>query len=398
MVPRHAMEGNLKQALSCDILICGAGLAGLSLAYRGIESGKWGNEKIIILDPSIKVENDKTWSFWKKEKGPFDDLIFKSWTNLSVFSNAGEKINLETGNYTYNSIRSVDFYHHTRTYLKAQPNVTFIHEAVKRLHTNADGCLAETEQMEIKARYAFNSVYEKPKLKPSTQYFLQHFKGVIIKSPEIQMADHEAFLMDYRTDQSNGTTFLYTLPLGNNELFVEYTLFSKQLLEQSAYDDAIGEYLKSILKLKEYEILHTEYGVIPMTDHDFDRFDGHIVNIGTMGGDTRGATGYTFANVQKTITNILAAWSGTGDLKPWEENVSAKHKLYDAIMLNVLNDGDYGGHELFRDLFKNAKAHYIFKFLDAETGISEDLRIITSLKPMPFLKALSKVVRSKMSN
>jgi lycopene beta-cyclase len=389
------MEGNLKETLVCDILICGAGLAGLSLVYRGIESGKWLNEKIIIVDPSSKEENDKTWSFWKKDKGAFDDLIFKTWTNLSVFANSGEKISLDTGGYTYSSIRSLDFYQHTRTYLKSQANVKFIYEAVQSLSTTNKTCLAETENYQINAGYAFNAVYETPTLKPSTQYYLQHFKGIVIESQEICMKEDEAFLMDFRTNQTHGTTFLYTLPLGKNELFVEYTLFSKQLLDQSEYDDAIAQYLKAVLKLKSYEVLHTEFGVIPMTDHHFSRFNNRIINIGTIGGDTRGATGYSFTNVQKTITKILAAWNVAGSLSPWPEVINWKHKLYDSIMLNVLSGGEYAGHRLFTDLFKNAKARYIFKFLDAETGIADDLRIITSLKPMPFINALGKVLRSK---
>jgi len=391
------MEGSLKQELSCDILICGAGLAGLSLAFRGIKSGKWDKEKIIIVDPSSKEENDKTWSFWKKEQGPFDELIFKSWSKLSVFTFAGEKIQLDTDKYNYNSIRSDDFYCHTRTFLLAQPNVTFLKASVQALRSTQEECLAETTNHKIKAGYAFNSIYDKPLLSTSTQYFLQHFKGVIIRSQEIQILEHEAYLMDFRTDQSQGTTFFYTLPLSQHEIFVEYTLFSKQLLEQSAYDAAIAEYLTDILHLKSYEILHTEYGVIPMTDHKFNRFQDRIVNIGTVGGDTRGATGYTFTNVQKTISRILAAWGDGSTLKPWREVVDAKHHIYDSIMLNVLNDGKYVGHRLFSDLFKNAKANYIFKFLDAETGILEDLRIITSLKPLPFIDALTKVIRSKVS-
>lgn len=397
MVPRHLMEGNLKKELNCDILICGAGLSGLSLAFRGIKSGTWRNERIIIVEPSSKQENDKTWSFWKEDIGPFEDLIFKSWSNLSVFSNVGTKIPLDTGAYAYNSIRSVDFYRHTRTYLQAQANVSFIHEAVQNLVSTPEGCVAETANYQIKGAYAFNSIYEVPPLKPGTQYFLQHFKGVIIKSDELVMKEDEAFLMDFRTDQSHGTTFFYTLPLGANELFVEYTLFSKQLLAQSDYDNAIKHYLKEVLRLKDYEVLHTEYGVIPMTDHDFKRFDNRIVNIGTIGGDTRGATGYTFSTVQKTITKILAAWRDGEPLVPWPEVINGKHKLYDAIMLNVLNDGGYEGHQLFADLFNNAKAKYIFKFLDAESGIGNDLRIITSLRPLPFVKALVKVIRRKMS-
>lgn len=394
MVFRHSMAGNLKE-LNCDILICGAGLAGLSLVYRAIKAAKWLDQKIVIVDQEAKGRNDKTWSFWTKDPGPFDELIFRSWSELAVFANNGQKINLDSGSYTYKSIRSIDFYQYTLAFLEAQHNVSFIFEPLSSLVSSQEGCLAITSHHRIHAAFAFNSIYKQPALKTGAQYFLQHFKGVVVKSSEICMKADEAYLMDFRTSQTHGATFFYTLPLSADELFVEYTLFSKYVLDQSSYDDAIAAYIKNILKLSSYEVLHTEFGVIPMTDHQFSRFEGRIVNIGTIGGDTRGATGYTFTNIQKTVTKILSAWSGKNPLSPWNEVVNAKHRLFDAILLNVLNSGAYAGHRLFCDLFKNVKAHYIFKFLDAETRIPDDLRIITSLKPMPFVHALRKVIRAK---
>lgn len=390
------MGGKIKEVLNCDILICGAGLAGLSLAYRALKSGLWQSEKIIIADPRENRLNDKTWSFWKKTSGDFDDLIFKSWTHLLVFSNSGEAIPLKTGPYSYNSIRSLDFYEHVIRYLKNQSNVQFVYEHIVSLETDISQCTAVTEQYTIRSLYVFNSIYEKPSLAKTSQYFLQHFKGVVIESSEISMNTDEAYLMDYRTGQQYGTTFFYTLPLSSSSLFIEYTLFSKSLLDQASYDEAIASYIKNVLKLKTYIIKHSEFGIIPMTDHHFARTNGNIMNIGTMGGDTRGATGYTFTNVQKTISRILNSWKVSKKPGPFKEVISAKHMVYDAILLNVLDEKKYEGHELFCDLFRNAKAENIFKFLDAESSLSEDLQIILSLRPLPFVKALGKVVYSNV--
>lgn len=390
------MGGKIKEQLNCDILICGAGLAGLSLAYRAIKNGLWQGEKVIIVDPIVKRENDKTWSFWKKADGDFDELIFKSWNRLLVFTNSGEEISLETGPYCYNSIRSLDFYEHVLGYLNNQENVRFLFEPIVSLESEDYGCIAHTNFHTIESEYVFNSIYEKPSLAKPTQYFLQHFKGVVIESSEISMNSDEAYLMDYRTGQENGTTFFYTLPLSSSSLFVEYTLFSKSILDQSSYDQAIFTYLENVLKLENYIITHTEFGIIPMTDHHFSRTNGNIINIGTIGGDTRGSTGYTFANVQKTISRILSSWAESKRPVPIKEAISVKHRMYDSILLNVLDDGQYQGHELFCDLFRNTGAYNIFKFLDADSSISGDLQIILSLKPYPFVKALGKIMYSRI--
>lgn len=388
------MGGKIKEQLNCDILICGAGLAGLSLAYRALKSGLWKGEKIIIADPVEHRTNDKTWSFWKKADGEFDELIFKSWTSLVVFSNSGERIPLKTGPYSYNSIRSIDFYEHVLDYLSKQTNVQFLFEQIISLNTDDTSCISDTDIHTITSQYVFNSIYEKPRIAKTAQYFLQHFKGVVIESSEISFNKDEAYLMDYRTGQEDGTTFFYTLPLSSNSLFIEYTLFSKSLLDHASYDQAISAYIRDVLKLKIYQVIHTEFGVIPMTDHHFTRTKGNITNIGTVGGDTRGATGYTFTNVQKTVSRILHSWAVSKRPGPFKEAISGKHRLYDAILLNVLDAKEYPGDQLFCDLFKNASADKIFSFLDAETSISGDLQIVLSLKPLPFVKALGKVIRS----
>lgn len=389
------MGGTIKKEIRCDLLICGAGLAGLSLVYRALKAGLWQQQTIIIVTPTAQRENDKTWSFWKKDAGVFDELISKSWNQLSVFCNAGEQIQLNTGDYSYNTIRSIDFYEHVLSYLHTQENVQFFYEQVLSLDTNAFSCIAKTDYHFIRSVYAFNSIFELPKLREGQQYFLQHFKGVIIEVNALNMHVDEAYLMDYRTGQEHGTTFFYTLPLSSTSLFVEYTLFSKVLLEQDLYDLAIENYIKDVLKIKSYNITHTEVGVIPMTDHHFQRTRGNIINIGTIGGDTRGATGYTFINIQKTISEILHVWEISNSPIPIKESISAKHKLYDSILLNVLDRREYAGHELFCDLFKNTDACKIFEFLDAESSLLKDLRIILSLRPLPFVKAVKNALYSR---
>ena len=39
-------------------------------------------------------------------------------------------------------------------------------------------------------------------------------------------------------------------------------------------------------------------------------------------------------------------------------------------------------------LFKNRKPQLIFKFLDEETSLWEDVKFISALSPMPFINAL----------
>jgi lycopene beta-cyclase len=390
------MASRLKHAAFFDIIICGAGLAGLSLVYRAMKTGIWKDLQILVVDEPAHERQDKTWSFWAKEPGPFDEIICKKWPKLLFVTHEGSQIPLRLNGYVYNSILSVDFEALTLSYLANCTNVTFCYEKVLSMHSAGQECTIQTSDNSYTSKYIFNSIYTKPAMNTGEQYFLQHFKGLLIKTSLPQFDPEVASLMDFRTGQEHGASFFYALPFSRNELFVEYTIFSKTLLEKEQYDQKISEYLRKVLKVDAYEVTKTEYGVIPMTDHVFERFDGNVVNIGSAGGDTRGATGYTFTNVQKTVGKILDSW--TKDQTPFfkSENIGIKNQLYDGTLLSVLDAGQYPGHQIFADLFTGTRADHVFSFLDAESSLITDISIIKALRPLPFLKAMLSVIGRKI--
>ncbi|MCD0490234.1 hypothetical protein LPB86_18480 [Pedobacter sp. MC2016-14] len=381
--------------IKCDIIISGGGMAGLSLLYRALKEGLWHDKHIVVVDKHSKQNNDKTWSFWKKEQTDFDEIISHSWNDLLFYSNSGKQLHLDAAPYTYCTIRSLDFYNFVLAYLKTFPNVSFYLDEVRSWYHKDQQSFLHTARYQFAGEFLFNSIYQKPVLHSHSQYFLQHFKGVIIQLNEPTRL-RAAHLMDFRTSQEHGTTFFYTLPLSESVIFVEYTIFSKSLLRPAEYDAKIETYINDELNITQYKVIEEEFGAIPMTDHMFNRFDGSIVNIGTAGGDTRASTGYTFINTQKTISKILHSLKQHGHASFGAETIALKQQLYDSTLLNVLDGNRYQGHQLFYDLFKGTPASTIFSFLDAETSIFEDLQIMKSLRVAPFLKSFLAAVYRKL--
>jgi len=369
----------------------------LSLVYRALKEGIWNNQKILIIEKDAKDQNDRTWCFWQKEeeRSEFEEIIFRRWSDFLFFSNEGVKIKLDTGTYGYKMIRSIDFYKYVLLFIKGFDQVSCINEKIESVRSVGDEAEVTTSKSSYKAKYVFNSVYVKPLLKSYDQYFLQHFKGVTIQTEEFRENPSQINFMDFRTSQKNGATFFYTLPLSQTEIFTEYTIFSKTLLTQKDYDTGIREYIDRILKIKNYKIIEEEFGVIPMTDFSFQRKSGNVINIGSAGGDTRASTGYTFVNTQKTITKIIRSFQENNHPFFDQESINKKHKILDATFLNVFDAGQYLGDEIFTDLFKNVKAKTIFKFLDAESSMLDDLRIMASLKAKHFIGPFLKVLRNK---
>ena len=369
-----------------DIIVCGGGMSGLSLLYRALKSGIWDNKTILLIDKSDKSINDRTWCFWENSPSPFEEIIFRKWDEMCFFSSDNQGYLLDTGEYTYNMIRSIDFYDYTLDYLKTRANLTIINENIITITTTDNGCEVITDNKKLNSDYVFNSIYTRPDLKEKHTYLLQHFKGVLIESSELNLNPNKIYLMDFRTNQENGNTFFYVLPTSGNTALVEYTLFSEKLLEKDLYDKRIEEYITDILTIKDYKILESEFGVIPMTDYPFSRANKNIINIGTIGGDTRGSTGYTFTNTQKTITKIINNYSINGIPHFHKEHISSRHKLYDSTLLKVLANGKYKGHHLFTDMFSSAKASDILAFLDSESTLKQEFKVIKSLIPQYFIK------------
>ena len=112
--------------------------------------------------------------------------------------------------------------------------------------------------------------------------------------------------MDFTVPQKGNTRFMYVLPTSKREALFEYTLFSKDLLEISEYENAIKDYLEE-KNIANYEIVETEKGSIPMTSFKFQQFNTkNLLNMGTVGGWTKASTGYTFMSTTKKTRALIS--------------------------------------------------------------------------------------------
>nr|MBA4168638.1 lycopene cyclase [Chitinophagaceae bacterium] len=65
-----------------DYLIAGSGAAGLSLLMHMIGSGKFTGKRILLVDRAPKNTNDRTWCFWEREAGLFEQVVHKRWNKM----------------------------------------------------------------------------------------------------------------------------------------------------------------------------------------------------------------------------------------------------------------------------------------------------------------------------
>lgn len=374
-----------------DIIIAGGGLSGLSLAWNLAKKGY--KKKVLVVDSTFAPGNKKTWCFWDSSSPPFANIIYKSWRK-TYFSAPEFDSFLYMNKYQYHCIRESDFKEHVLTELKKHSNFTLLEENVLDFSSNKNKAAMVTKSSEtFLADYIFQSIFE-PKSKKKVKYpLIQHFYGLEIKT-SVPVFDPGCFtIMDFDESFSDGTAFTYVLPFLNNRALVEYTVFSRKVFDtKKEYKEKVRSYLKERYNLEkdDYEIKRKEYGEIPMSDKVYPiTYTDRIFNIGTSGGLTKASTGYTFLRIQKFVdelsNNLLAGNSITSP-----ELSKARFKYYDLLLLHILDKQSTTSVRVFRDLFKNNSIDKVFDFLSEDTNFLEDIKIMSSVPPMPFIRAISR--------
>ena len=349
-----------------DYIIIGGGCAGLSLAYELEINNKLKEKNLAIIEIRDVYKRDKTWSFWKVSSHNFEDCVIKSWNNFTI--NSSEDFNeLMNKSFPYQSIDSEKFYKKINSKLRLNSNISFF----KSLN-----------EVNLKNSLIFNSVFE-GELDKSNLW--QHFQGIEIETSNDIFDDEIVNLMDFNCDQKNDVHFFYTLPFSKKKALIETTWLS-DLEDQSLmdYDLQLENYIKNNLGIKNYKINFIEKGAIPLFYPDF-KNDNKTINIGSAGGMTRLSTGYTFLNIQEHSKYIVKNINKIEKIKTY--NIGRKYHFLDKIFLKVLKNHPEKMPKIFFDMFK-ASSNTTIKFLSNKSNIFEDIKIISKMPKLIFMKAL----------
>ena len=379
-----------------DFIIAGGGMAGLSLVYYLLQS-PLRNRSILILDYALKNQNDRTWCFWERiSTSPFESILFRTWNRVSFHGTtyAGP---IDMATYQYKMLRGIDFYTFIQTELAKWPNVERKQATIHRIKDTPQGGFVIADDEPYIADYVFDSTFALKLNQPENHNLLQHFKGWVITAEKSCFNPEQPEIMDFRIEQHGDCRFLYILPFDEKTALVEFTLFNSVLLTDADYEAALRQYIDQFLDTGAYQIVETEYGVIPMSDEPTEENPSqHIIRIGTAGGFTKASTGYTFQRTQRYLQSIVHNLVQMGKPNrpiPWFKR---RFKFYDSIFLNVLEKHRHPADDIFTRIYTRNPTR-IFAFLDEDTRFIDELFLFSTLPLWPFMRALADVVRRKLS-
>lgn len=374
-----------------DIIIAGAGAAGLSLLWRIMESPVLQDVNILLIDQSFEPKNDKTWCFWEDFELPDSALLYHSWNNLLVSIN-GETYSEKLDRYKYQCLRSIDFERFVLNRARANSKVTFLSADILDFSSGDKKGIVHTSNGDFEANHVFQSV-KKPRNFDSLKVDIaltQHFMGWEIETEHDLFDEQVATFMDFDVSQKHGLTFVYLLPFSKKRALVEYTIFSKNILERKKYKEQIEVYLKKTYQLNknQYSIQREEFGAIPMEDRKYPAwYCKQVLNVGTVAGLAKPSTGYTFSRIQKHSKDLVRALEN-GKKLPETRASSYRFRVYDLMMLYILDQERENSLRVFNNLFNKNSFDRVLQFLAEETNFFQELSIFSGMPYLPFFRSI----------
>ena len=368
-----------------NYILTGGGCAGLSLLHHMLNS-PLKEKKILLLDRSPKLTNDKTWCYWAP-KPYFPEIQQSNWQNITFRSDSFTR-NQSIAPLSYYCIHSLSFYQKMQAMIATHKNVDVKQATVLQTEDLSDGAVVHTSQGSFRGEWVFNSIVAKPRLAPRDILLKQHFWGWKVKMEKPLFDPNSMTLMDFGIPQLGDSRFVYILPFSPHEALIEFTVFSTKVLSEARYHKALEAYMHKRFPGEPFEIQAHEQGVIPMTNYRFPKKQGkHIVNMGTAGGYTKATTGYTFKHIQEDVRHLVEHLVQDG-IPKHVPNKAKRFSFYDDLLLYLIQEKPEGIKPIFEKLFLNNPYPRILEFLDEASSLKEDLLILGRLPWKPFLGAM----------
>lgn len=373
-----------------DVVIAGAGLAGLSLAAE-LAQPEFAHLRVLLVEPRHEYVRDRTWSYWA-----LPQALPLRWQSLPTFQWPRWRVSLPGRSMTsknevqYASVRSHDFYNAALRLVTKASNIhwykgTSVTQAISSVHS-VELLISTGEQ--ISSQLFFDS---RPPMAVSQSDWAQHFQGWEVETQKPCFEPHCVDLMAFEPN-NEGLHFFYCLPYSSTQALVESTWISRGIAPTD-YEAELRQALQQRWGCTDFTTTFLEQGALPLLA-TMRAVQPNIVRIGRAGGMLRAATGYAFcATLQQTsgLAASLAHHLKQGaSLHSWQTPSYANHALdqwMDKVLFRVMERDWRRAPEYFLSLFEKVPELALVRFLQGQANGQDRLAVMRALPPWPFLRA-----------
>lgn len=404
-----------------DIVIVGAGLAGLSLATR-LCTPQFAHLRIAVVDPRTTFGATHTWSFFQQEWHGFENCVAsnRQWCNIRVHAAGVQLSSLSRAHdfaaTPYCSIESTIFYEKSLQLIAGNARIQDIFgHYVESIVVEKDATatvrllnVATNSARSLTARLVFDS---RPPIamQVSKQAWIQAFAGgeVTCAAPHFAdlFAQGEAVLMDFDVDGGAAfvsiPTFVYLLPSSPTRALVQATSF----VPPGARVPSDGT-----LRALALQYLQTKFACIDIVEQRFEA--GRIVmdaaipatttlqtitKIGAAGGFVRASTGYSFTRTQRACgvleNAVIRVFPAGFEAKnilisvPIDRWQSPLVPLMDAVFLEALATPNFDVGKLMATLFNRVSPARLARFLDGNMTFLDAFAVVMACPKWVFVRS-----------
>ncbi|RFA12329.1 hypothetical protein B7R22_16135 [Subtercola boreus] len=423
-----------------DVVILGAGCAGLSAAVAMLDAGSTG--PILLIDSRTEYRDDRTWCFWDVEPTPFSHLARSRITTWEVRApggsgsrGSGSRSSGSNGSRgsaspavsarasapatAYLSLAANDFYgaaldrlaaSGTVRLLLGEPALGWLESPTEVTVTTASRLIRAKQLVDargLRMPVAESQQPERPappggiraRNRRRETWLPQAFAGLHIVTEHPVFDPGSCLLMDFTVDQRCGLRFMYVVPVSSTEALVEHVFLTETTLSEAGFIAGIDLYLAREFGLepRDYRVLATERGCIPMTDSVFrDRPSPRVTLLGTRGGATRPSTGYTFLRIQRSCRSLAQRLVRGTDVAGLADPPA--RSLLDAIFLRFLADHPEHAPLVFHRMFDRVEPSALVRFLSEQSDWRDNARLILALPKGRFLAAAAAVLLGRVGH
>ncbi|MCX8080949.1 MAG: lycopene cyclase family protein [Bacteroidia bacterium] len=360
------------------IAIAGAGCAGLSLACKLILN-KIPFKKLYLIDNRPHKSNDRTWCFWKKHNETLwcEPAISHRWKRMEVVFKKNTLV-FDIHPLEYCHIPGSSFYEFCFSFLDGSHNVESINDDILDFISDNGRVCIKCKNQNIIADVVFNSALRLPEKEKGNIWFYQQFLGYFIKFRHGLKTD-TARWMDFSVAQGGRPSFVYILPFSADEALVEYTVFTKEKMPKNWFKEKLDNYISANLHVENYEVAGEEFADIPMFSGSWlNPWGNNVHNIGISGGNVRSSTGFAFRHIQRHTDHIIYALRKNKKIK--NSVIPKRFRVYDHLLLRLFDKDGNCAPDFFFDLFSKNNFIRLSEFLNNESGVWDELKLMNSVR------------------
>jgi lycopene beta-cyclase len=389
--------------MDADILIVGAGCAGLSLAVHLLEAGA-SDLQILLVDRREVHVRDRTWCYWSGRDHPFQAAVRQSWHRWRIVTSEHD-VERGSRSVAYRCVPADAFYDMALERIGRSPNVKLLRGVSVEAFSHIDGGVAaHTKDGQITAQHVFDSRPRSDAPTPSGEiHWLQHFVGLEVETERSVFNPSVATLMDFRVMDGDDIRFMYVLPLNERTALVEDTFFGGEVRPEGEYVESIGRYLGERYGVDGWRELHRERGAIPMSTIPPQRpASDRVTNIGVRAGLARPATGYAFLAIQRHSRRLagFAVRAGVDRPMPRGRPYPRAAEFLDRVFLSYLAREPAAAPDMFRRMFEDVAPERMARFMFDGGSRSDRAAVMRSLPASPLvgqtLRSLGPIMRATM--